>query len=112
MWNRIDHRPLEGFIYAISPFNFTAIGGNLTTSAALMGNVVIWKPSTTGVLAAYYVMKLLEEAGMPPGVINFIPGKASRISDVLLSSPDLAGIHFTGSTQTFQHLWKSVADNL
>jgi len=112
MWNRIDHRPLEGFIYAISPFNFTAIGGNLTTSAALMGNVVIWKPSTTGVLASYYVMKLLEEAGMPPGVINFIPGKASRISDVLLNSPDLAGIHFTGSTRTFQHLWKSVADNL
>ena len=112
MWNRIDHRPLEGFIYAISPFNFTAIGGNLTTSAALMGNVVIWKPSTTGVLASYYVMKLLEEAGMPPGVINFIPGKASRISDALLSSPDLAGIHFTGSTETFQHLWKSVADNL
>jgi len=112
VWNRLDHRPLEGFIYAISPFNFTAIGGNLTTAPALMGNVAIWKPSTTGVLSSYYVMKLLEEAGLPPGVINFIPGNAPRISKVLLASPELAGIHFTGSTGTFQHLWKSVAENL
>lgn len=112
VWNRLDHRPLEGFIYAISPFNFTAIGGNLTTAPALMGNVSIWKPSTTGVLGSYYVMKLLEEAGLPPGVVNFIPGDAAQISDVLLASPELAGIHFTGSTGTFQHLWKSVAQNL
>ncbi len=112
VWNRMDHRSLEGFIYAISPFNFTAIGGNLTTAPALMGNVVVWKPSTTGVLASYYVMRLLEEAGLPPGVINFIPGIASKISDVLISSPELSGIHFTGSTSTFQHLWKSVSNNL
>ncbi len=112
MWNRMDHRPLEGFIYAISPFNFTAIGGNLTTSPALMGNVAIWKPATTAILSGYYTMKLLEEAGMPPGVINFLPGHASRISDVLLASPELAGIHFTGSTGTFHHLWKAVAQNL
>lgn len=112
VWNRIDHRPLEGFIYAISPFNFTAIGANLTTAPVLMGNVAIWKPATTGVLGAYYTMRLLEEAGMPPGVINFIPGHAPLISRVLLASPELAGIHFTGSTGTFQHLWKSVAENL
>ncbi|MDX1394690.1 MAG: L-glutamate gamma-semialdehyde dehydrogenase [Gemmatimonadota bacterium] len=112
IWNRMDHRPLEGFVYAISPFNFTAIGGNLTTSPALMGNVVLWKPATTGVLSAYYVMKLLEEAGMPPGVINFLPGHATRISDVAMSSPELAGVHFTGSTSTFHILWKQVADNL
>ena len=112
VWNRMDHRPLEGFIYAISPFNFTAIGGNLSTSPALMGNTVIWKPSTTGVLASYYVMRLLEEAGLPPGVVNFLPGRAPRISDALLSSPDLAGIHFTGSTGTFQHLWRTVSDRL
>ena len=112
VWNRMDHRPLEGFIYAISPFNFTAIGANLTTSPALMGNVAVWKPSTTGVLASYYVMRLLEAAGLPPGVINFIPGVASDISDILLTSPELGGIHFTGSTGTFQHLWKSVARNV
>ncbi|WP_420632963.1 L-glutamate gamma-semialdehyde dehydrogenase [Candidatus Palauibacter sp.] len=112
VWNRMDHRPLEGFVYAISPFNFTAIGANLTTSPALMGNVAIWKPSTTGVLSSYYVMKILESAGLPPGVINFIPGVASEVSAVLLSSPELGGIHFTGSTGTFQHLWKSVARNV
>jgi len=112
VWNRLDYRPLEGFVYAISPFNFSAIGGNLSTSPALMGNVVNWKPATTGMLASYYIMKLLEEAGMPPGVINFLPGHAARISDVLLASPDLAGIHFTGSTGTFQRLWKTVSDNL
>jgi len=112
MWNRMDHRPLEGFVYAISPFNFTAIGGNLTTSPALMGNVVLWKPATTGILSGYYTMKLLEEAGLPPGVINFLPGHAARISDVAMSSPELAGVHFTGSTQTFHILWKQVAENL
>jgi 1-pyrroline-5-carboxylate dehydrogenase len=112
VWNRMDHRPLEGFVYAISPFNFTAIGGNLITSPALMGNVVLWKPATTGLLSSYYVMKLLEEAGMPAGVINFLPGHAARISDVAMSSPELAGVHFTGSTGTFHILWKQVADNL
>ncbi|MFV1986101.1 MAG: L-glutamate gamma-semialdehyde dehydrogenase [Gemmatimonadota bacterium] len=112
VWNRMDHRPLEGFVYAVSPFNFTAIGGNLSTSPALMGNVVLWKPATTSVLSSYYVMKLLEEAGMPPGVINFLPGHAARISDVVMSSPELAGVHFTGSTGTFHTLWKQVADNL
>jgi len=112
VWNRMDHRPLEGFVYAISPFNFTAIGGNLTTSPALMGNVVLWKPATTSLLSSYYVKKLLEEAGMPPGVLNFLPGHAARISDVAMSSPELAGIHFTGSTGTFHILWKQVADHL
>jgi 1-pyrroline-5-carboxylate dehydrogenase len=112
VWNRMDHRPLEGFVYAISPFNFTAIGGNLITSPALMGNVVLWKPATTSLLSSYYVMKLLEEAGMPAGVINFLPGHAARISDVAMSSPELAGVHFTGSTGTFHILWKQVADNL
>ena len=112
VWNRMDHRPLEGFVYAVSPFNFTAIGGNLITSPALMGNVVLWKPATTGVLSSYYVMKLLEEAGMPPGVINFLPGHAARISDVAMASPELAGVHFTGSTGTFHILWKQVAENL
>ncbi len=112
MWNRMDHRPLEGFVYAISPFNFTAIGGNLSTAPVLMGNVAVWKPSTTGVLASYYIARLLEEAGLPPGVISFIPGVASRISQALLASPELAGIHFTGSTGTFQHLWRAVAENL
>ena len=112
VWNRTDHRPLEGFVYAVSPFNFTAIGGNLTTAPALMGNTVIWKPSTTGMLGSYYVMRVLEAAGLPPGVINFLPGHAARISDVVLKSPDLAGIHFTGSTRTFHHLWKTVSDNL
>ena len=112
VWNRMDHRPLEGFIYAISPFNFTAIGANLATTPALVGNTVVWKPSTTGVLGAYYTMRLLEAAGMPPGVINFIPGDAPRISDAVFASPDLAGIHFTGSTRTFQHLWSRAAQNL
>ncbi len=112
VWNRMDHRPLEGFIYAISPFNFTAIGANLTTAPGLMGNTSVWKPSETGILASYYVMRLLEAAGLPPGVINFIPGVPQPITDVLLKSPELAGVHFTGSTGTFAHLWKSVADNL
>ncbi len=111
-WNRLDHRALEGFVYAISPFNFSSIGGNLGTAPALMGNVVIWKPSTSGMLASYHIMRLLEEAGLPPGVINFLPGHAARISDVLLASSDLAGIHFTGSTGTFHRLWRGVAENL
>jgi len=112
MWNMMDYRPLEGFIYAISPFNFTSIGGNLCTAPALMGNVAIWKPAHTSLLASYYNMRLLQAAGLPAGVINFTPADARKLSGVLVSSPHLAGIHFTGSTGTFQHLWKQVAENL
>ncbi|RNM14355.1 L-glutamate gamma-semialdehyde dehydrogenase [Nocardioides pocheonensis] len=112
VWNRTDHRPLEGFVYAITPFNFTAIAGNLPTAPALMGNTVIWKPSPTQQFAASLTMQLLEEAGMPPGVINMLPGDGIEVSQVLLNHPDLAGIHFTGSTPTFQHLWREVGANL
>jgi 1-pyrroline-5-carboxylate dehydrogenase len=112
VWNRTDHRPLEGFVYAITPFNFTAIAGNLPTAPALMGNTVIWKPSPTQQLAAHLTMELLEEAGLPPGVINMLPGDGLEVSEVLLNHPDLAGIHFTGSTPTFQRLWGTVGANL
>ncbi len=112
MWNRLDHRPLEGFIYAITPFNFTAIGGNLPTAPAMLGNVAVWKPAATASLSNYLVYKLLLEAGLPPGVINFVPGPASTISDLVLADPRLAGIHFTGSTEVFQSLWQGVAKNL
>ncbi|MGN6129087.1 MAG: L-glutamate gamma-semialdehyde dehydrogenase [Nocardioidaceae bacterium] len=112
VWNRTDHRPLEGFVYAITPFNFTAIAGNLPTAPALMGNTVIWKPSPTQQVAAHLTMELLEEAGMPPGVINMLPGDGIAVSEVALAHPDLAGIHFTGSTPTFQHLWSTVGQNL
>ncbi|TIC87337.1 L-glutamate gamma-semialdehyde dehydrogenase [Nocardioides sp. GY 10113] len=112
VWNRTDHRPLEGFVYAITPFNFTAIAGNLPTAPALMGNTVIWKPSPTQQLAASLTMELLVEAGMPPGVINMLPGDGLDVSEVALRHPDLAGIHFTGSTATFQHLWRTVGENI
>ncbi|MGC4109486.1 MAG: L-glutamate gamma-semialdehyde dehydrogenase [Nocardioides sp.] len=112
IWNRTDHRPLEGFVYAITPFNFTAIAGNLPTAPALMGNTVIWKPSPTQQLAANLTMELLEEAGLPPGVINMLPGDGLDVSKVVLNHPDLAGIHFTGSTATFQHLWRTVGENI
>jgi 1-pyrroline-5-carboxylate dehydrogenase len=112
VWNRTDHRPLEGFVYAITPFNFTAIAGNLPTAPALMGNTVIWKPSPTQQLAASAVMELLEEAGLPPGVINMLPGDGIDVSKVTLPHPDLAGIHFTGSTATFQHLWRTIGENI
>ncbi|MFL6156607.1 MAG: L-glutamate gamma-semialdehyde dehydrogenase [Marmoricola sp.] len=112
VWNRTDHRPLEGFVYAITPFNFTAIAGNLPTAPALMGNTVIWKPSPTQQFAAHFTMLLLEEAGLPPGVINLLPGDGVAVSEVLLNHPDLAGIHFTGSTPTFQRLWGQVGTNL
>jgi 1-pyrroline-5-carboxylate dehydrogenase len=112
VWNRTDHRPLEGFVYAITPFNFTAIAGNLPTAPALMGNTVIWKPSPTQQFAAHLTMQLLEEAGLPPGVINMLPGDGVDVSSVLLDHPDLAGIHFTGSTKTFQHLWGEVGANI
>ncbi len=112
IWNRTDHRPLEGFVYAITPFNFTAIAGNLPTAPALMGNVVIWKPSPTQQLAASLTMDLLAEAGLPPGVINMLPGDGLDVSKVALAHPDLAGIHFTGSTPTFQHLWRTIGENI
>jgi 1-pyrroline-5-carboxylate dehydrogenase len=112
IWNRTDHRPLEGFVYAITPFNFTAIAGNLPTAPALMGNTVVWKPSPTQQFAAHLTMALLEEAGMPPGVINMVTGDGLNVSKVALADPDLAGIHFTGSTPTFQHLWQEVGANL
>ena len=112
VWNRMDHRPLEGFIYAITPFNFTAIGGNLPTAPALLGNVVVWKPAASATLSNYYFLRLLEEAGLPPGVINFIPGSAAQVTDIVLADRTLAGIHFTGSTEVFQMLWKKVAERL
>jgi 1-pyrroline-5-carboxylate dehydrogenase len=112
VWNQLEYRPLEGFVYAVSPFNFTAIGGNLSTAPVLMGGVSIWKPASSAMLSAYYVMRVLEAAGMPPGVINFLPGSAGMITDSLLASPDLAGIHFTGSTEVFQHMWKTVGANI
>ncbi|QMV23216.1 L-glutamate gamma-semialdehyde dehydrogenase [Streptomyces sp. SCUT-3] len=112
VWNRSDHRPLEGFVYAITPFNFTAIAGNLPTAPALMGNTVVWKPSPTQTLAAVLLMELLEEAGLPPGVINLVTGDGVAVSQVALAHPELAGIHFTGSTATFQHLWRTVGENI
>ncbi|MGI8769730.1 MAG: L-glutamate gamma-semialdehyde dehydrogenase [Propionibacteriaceae bacterium] len=111
-WNRLDYRPLEGFVYAITPFNFTAIAGNLPTAPALMGNTVLWKPSPTQQYAAHLTMRLLEAAGLPAGVINLLPGDGGDLSKVALSHPDLAGIHFTGSTATFQHLWGEVGANI
>ncbi|MFH8383092.1 L-glutamate gamma-semialdehyde dehydrogenase [Kitasatospora sp. NPDC018058] len=108
VWNRVDHRPLEGFVYAITPFNFTAIAGNLPTAPALMGNTVVWKPAPTQTLAAHYLMRLLEAAGLPPGVINLVTGDGLQVSPVALTDPALAGLHFTGSTATFQSLWQAV----
>ncbi|KAF0965099.1 L-glutamate gamma-semialdehyde dehydrogenase [Rhodococcus sp. T7] len=112
MWNKVEYRPLEGFVYAITPFNFTAIAGNLPTAPALMGNTVIWKPSETQAVAAYWTMKLLEAAGLPPGVINLVNGPGAAVSEVVLADRRLAGIHFTGSTTTFQHLWRQVGNNI
>jgi len=111
-WNRLEYRPLEGFVLAITPFNFTSIAGNLPTAPALMGNVVVWKPSTTAQLAAHYIMRVLEAAGLPPGVINMVTGSGRAVSQVALPHRDLAGIHFTGSTGTFQHMWRSVGENI
>jgi 1-pyrroline-5-carboxylate dehydrogenase len=111
-WNRLQYRPLEGFVYAVTPFNFTAIAGNLPAAPALMGNTVVWKPSATAMLSAHYIMKLLEKAGLPPGVINMVTGDPVGISDAVMSSPDFAGLHFTGSTAVFQSLWSASARNL
>ncbi|SEL55578.1 delta-1-pyrroline-5-carboxylate dehydrogenase [Blastococcus sp. DSM 46786] len=112
VWNRTDHRPLEGFVYAITPFNFTAIAGNLPTAPALMGSTVVWKPAPTQQFAAHFLMRLLEEAGLPPGVITMLPGDGVAVSEVALADRDLAGIHFTGSTPVFQHLWRTVGENI
>jgi len=111
-WNVMEYRPLEGFVLAITPFNFTAIAGNLPAAPALLGNVVVWKPSPTQQLAAHYTMRLLEAAGLPPGVINMVTGDGSAVSNVALSHPSLAGIHFTGSTATFHHLWRTVGSHI
>ena len=112
MWNQMEYRALEGFVYAVSPFNFTAIGGNLTTAPALMGNTIVWKPAASAMLSSYYTLRVLEEAGLPPGVINMVPGDPVEISRLLLDSPELAGVHFTGSTAVFNGMWKTVAENL
>ncbi len=111
-WNQTDYRPLEGFVYAVTPFNFTAIAGNLPTAPALMGNTVVWKPSFSSMLSSYYLMRLLEHAGLPPGVINFVPGDPVQISAIVLDSPALAGIHFTGSTDVFNSLWRGVGERI
>jgi len=110
--NRLEYRPLEGFVFTVTPFNFTAIASNLNTSVALMGNTTVWKPATTSLLSNYYLMKIFEEAGLPPGVINFVPGSGSLISSIVIKHKDLAGIHFTGSNSTFNTLWKQVSENL
>jgi 1-pyrroline-5-carboxylate dehydrogenase len=112
LWNRLEYRPLEGFVFAVSPFNFTAIAANLTSSPALMGNVVVWKPAGTAMLSAYYLMRLFQEAGLPDGVINLVYGSGATIGDAALSSPHLAGIHFTGSTPVFNSMWRTVASNM
>jgi 1-pyrroline-5-carboxylate dehydrogenase len=112
VWNRLEYRPLEGFVFAVSPFNFTAIGANLSTSPALMGNTVVWKPASTAAVSAYYVMRLLQAAGLPDGVINLVYGSGAAIGDAALASPELAGVHFTGSTPVFQSMWKTVGNRI
>ncbi|MDX2414996.1 MAG: L-glutamate gamma-semialdehyde dehydrogenase, partial [Bacteroidales bacterium] len=110
--NRLEYRPLEGFVFTVSPFNFTAIASNLNASVAIMGNTTVWKPATTSLLSSYYLMKIFQEAGIPDGVINFVPGSGAMIGDIVLNHHELAGIHFTGSTNVFNHLWKSVGNNV
>lgn len=112
MWNRLEYRPLEGFVFSIAPFNFSSIGANLCTAPAMMGNVALHKPASSAVYAQYWFMKLFEEAGLPGGVINFVPGSGRNVGDPVLNSPHFAGIHFTGSTSTFQNMWKTIANNL
>jgi 1-pyrroline-5-carboxylate dehydrogenase len=112
LWNRVEYRALEGFVFAVSPFNFTAIGGNLPTAPALMGNTVLWKPASTSLLSNYYTMKLLQAAGLPDGVINFLPGHGPKVGDPALAHPDFAGIHFTGSTPVFESMWKTMGENI
>jgi 1-pyrroline-5-carboxylate dehydrogenase len=112
VWNRLEYRPLEGFVFAVSPFNFTAIGANLTTSPAMLGNTVVWKPASTAALSAWYTLRLLEEAGLPPGVINLVYGSGAEIGEAALASPELAGVHFTGSTAVFQGMWRAVGEHI
>jgi 1-pyrroline-5-carboxylate dehydrogenase len=112
VWNYVEYRPLEGFVFALSPFNFTSIGGNLPTAPAVMGNVVVWKPASAAVLSNYYIMRLLKEAGMPDGVINFVPGDGAQVGDPVIDSRHFAGVHFTGSTGTFNSLWLKIAENI
>ena len=112
MWNMLEQRPLDGFVFAVTPFNFTSIAGNLPTAPALMGNTVVWKPASSAVYAAHFVMKILEEAGMPPGVINLVPGSGGQVGDPVMASPDLAGVHFTGSTAVFQGMWSRIGGNI
>ncbi len=112
IWDYVEYRALEGFIFAVTPFNFASIAGNLPTSPALMGNVVLWKPASSAVFTAYWIMKLLEEAGLPPGVINFIPGPGRQVGDPVLANPDFAGVHFTGSTEVFQGMWRTIGANI
>jgi 1-pyrroline-5-carboxylate dehydrogenase len=112
MWNQLDYRPLEGFVYAVTPFNFTSIAGNLPTSPALMGNTVLWKPASSAMLSAHYILQVLHAAGLPPGVINLVSGDAAMISDIALSHPDLAGVHFTGSTMVFNSMWETIGANM
>ncbi len=111
-WNQLEYRALEGFVFALTPFNFTSIAGNLPTAPAMMGNTVVWKPSRTQMFSAYYLMKLFKEAGLPDGVINFLPGSGQQIGDIVFNHPDFAGIHFTGSTEVFQHVWKTIGNNI
>jgi 1-pyrroline-5-carboxylate dehydrogenase len=112
MWNRVEYRPLEGFIFAVTPFNFTAIAGNLPTAPAMVGNVTVWKPASSAVLSGYYLMRLFQEAGVPDGVINFVPGSGRQVGDPVIASPDLAGIHFTGSTGVFQGMWRTIGNTI
>jgi len=112
MWNRLEYRPLEGFIFSVTPFNFTSIAGNLPTAPAIVGNVSLWKPASSAVYSAYWLMKLFEEAGLPKGVINFVPGSGGQVGTPAFTNPNLAGVHFTGSTEVFQNMWKTISDNL
>jgi 1-pyrroline-5-carboxylate dehydrogenase len=112
VWNMLEHRPLDGFVFAVSPFNFTSIAGNLSTAPALMGNTVVWKPASSSVFSGHYIIEILKEAGMPDGVINFVPGSGGQIGNPVMASPDLAGIHFTGSTAVFQGMWKQIGNTI
>jgi 1-pyrroline-5-carboxylate dehydrogenase len=112
MWNRVEYRPLEGYVFAVTPFNFTSIAGNLPTAPAMVGNVALWKPASSAVYSAYFLMKLLKEAGLPDGVINFVPGSGGQVGTPAIENPNLAGVHFTGSTQVFQGMWKTIGNNI
>jgi 1-pyrroline-5-carboxylate dehydrogenase len=112
IWNFVQYRPLEGFVFAVTPFNFTAIAGNLPTAPAIMGNTVVWKPASSLVYTPYLIMQILEEAGLPPGVINFVPGSGASVGDICLADPNLSGVHFTGSTRVFHQIWKTIGENI